>query len=175
MCDHVTTVILLNDIMGLNLSSLGSNYQQQFCCFFETDDFVLLVLWFDITYTDKHRTEHTRTNRSTRPYQDILTPSVMCTQPLRVSRWIDNSLVQKFTLQRPAMSLLFKNYSLIEVIYLLIRFNKIKLFLWNTMNTDRNGVNEQNTTHRKITLERVRVSYPLSVIPPYLGQALSLF
>ena len=43
------------------------------------------------------------------------------------------------------------------------------------MNTDRNGVNEQNTTHRKITLERVRVSYPLSVIPPYLGQALSLF
>ena len=40
----------------------------------------------------------------------------MCTQPLRVSRWIDNSLVQKFTLQRPAMTLLFKNYSLIEVI-----------------------------------------------------------
>ena len=53
----------------------------------------------------------------------------MCTQPLRVSRWIDNSLVQKFTLQRPAMTLLFKNYSLIEVIYLLIRFNKIKFFL----------------------------------------------
>ena len=28
--------------------------------------------------------------------------------------------------------------------YLLIRFNKNKSFLWNTNNTDRNGANEQN-------------------------------
>ena len=32
--------------------------------------------------------------------------------------------------------------------YLLIRRNKIKSFLWNTNNTDRNDVNKQNTpTH----------------------------
>ena len=43
------------------------------------------------------------------------------------------------------MSLLFKYYSLVEVIYLLIRFKKIQSFLWNTKNTDRNGINEQNT------------------------------
>ena len=42
------------------------------------------------------------------------------------------------------MSLLFKNYSLVELMYLLIRFNKNKSFLWNTNNTDRNGANEQN-------------------------------
>ena len=50
------------------------------------------------------------------------------------------------------MCFLFKNYSLVEVVYLLIRFNTTKFFLWNTNNTDRNGVNKQNThthTHTK--------------------------
>ena len=41
--------------------------------------------------------------------------------------------------------MLFKNYSLIEVTYLLIRFNKTKISQKNTKNTDRNGVNKQNT------------------------------
>ena len=46
------------------------------------------------------------------------------------------------------MSFLFKNYSLVEVIYLLIRCYKTRFFLRNTNNTDRNGVNKQNThTH----------------------------
>ena len=46
------------------------------------------------------------------------------------------------------MSLPFKNYSFEEIIYLLIRFNKTKSFLWNSKNTDRNDINEQNThTH----------------------------
>ena len=40
------------------------------------------------------------------------------------------------------MSLFFKNYSLVEIMYLLIRFNKIKFFPWNTKNTDRNGINK---------------------------------
>ena len=56
----------------------------------------------------------------------------------------------------------FKNYSLIEVTHLLIRFNKTKFFLWNTENTDGNGVNICTDVHicttntlRKITLGRV--------------------
>ena len=74
------------------------------------------------------------------------------------------------------MSFLFKNYSLVKVIYLLTR-----LFLLNANNTDRNGVNEQNThththnhphthtnTQRKITLERVNMK--ISEIPPFLKQ-----
>ena len=64
----------------------------------------------------------------------------------------------KFTLERSTMSLLFKNYLLVEVIYLLVKFNETKSFLLNT-NTDRNGINEQikYNSHRvrKITLERV--------------------
>ena len=53
------------------------------------------------------------------------------------------------------MFLLFKNYSLVEVIYLLIRLK----FLWNTNSTDRRKTNHthQSTprTERKITLESV--------------------
>ena len=46
------------------------------------------------------------------------------------------------------MSLLFKTYSLAEVISLLFRLDKTKFFLWNKKD-DRNGVNEQNihTSH----------------------------
>ena len=43
------------------------------------------------------------------------------------------------------MSLLSKNYSLAEIIYMLIRFNKSKFFPSNTYNADGNGVNTQNT------------------------------
>ena len=52
------------------------------------------------------------------------------------------------------MSLLFKNYSLVEVTYLLIRFNNqlldLKFFLSNKNNSDEIGVNKQNIhTHTK--------------------------
>ena len=43
------------------------------------------------------------------------------------------------------MSLFFKYYSHVEVIYPLIRFNKIKFFPRNTKNTDRNDTNKQKT------------------------------
>ena len=70
----------------------------------------------------------------------------MCTQHLPVLDWMNNLLTQKFTLQKSTMSLLFKNYLFVEVIYLLlIKLNKTKSFMWNTKNTDRNGVIEQNT------------------------------
>ena len=62
------------------------------------------------------------------------------------------------------MSFLFKRYSFVEVIYLLIRSNMTKFFLLNTNYFDTKDVNDQHThththTHtpnsqRKITLER---------------------
>ena len=56
------------------------------------------------------------------------------------------------------MSFHFKTYSLVESVYLFIRCNKTRFFLQNTNNTDRNGVNKQNThtpnTQRKITLKK---------------------
>ena len=71
------------------------------------------------------------------------------------------------------MSFLFKN-SLGKVVYLLIRCYKTRFVFSNTDNTDRNGVNKQNThthTHanppnsqRNITMERV--SMKISDTPP---------
>ena len=43
------------------------------------------------------------------------------------------------------MSFLLKNYSLVESVYMFIRCNKTNFFLQNINNTDRNGVNKQNT------------------------------
>ena len=54
---------------------------------------------------------------------------------------------QNFTLQSSSMSLLFKNYWLVEVTYLLIRFNKTSFFPWKTKNTDRYGVNKHKNKH----------------------------
>ena len=79
---------------------------------------------------------------------------------------------------RSTVSLLFKNSFLVEIIYLLIKFNKTNSFLWNTKNTDRNYVNEQikqTTYERKITLERGNVrGIQISVInfSSYLGNVL---
>ena len=56
------------------------------------------------------------------------------------------------------MSLLLNYYTLVEVIHLMIRFNKTTSFLRNTKNTDRMGKNRQNThtphTERKVSLKR---------------------
>ena len=74
------------------------------------------------------------------------------------------------------MSLLFEIYSLVEVIYLLISFNKTRF----TKNADSNGVNGQNTDHTRkvITLEKVSVSdtlffrttLPILPTPPFLRE-----
>ena len=43
------------------------------------------------------------------------------------------------------MYFLLKNQSLVESVYLFIRCNKTRFFLRKTNNTDRNGINKQNT------------------------------
>ena len=130
--------------------------QQHFKFTDDTEDMVFAstLIWFTHTLTN---TQNTQTNRLTHKHKYILTPPVVCTQQIAVLHWMNNLLIQKVTLQSVTMPLLFKNYTLVKVIYLLIRFNKTKFFLWNTNSIDRNGKNEQNTHHkeRKTTLEKV--------------------
>ena len=116
--------------------------------------FARTLIWYH-THTDKH-TWQTRTSKLTHTHKYILTASAICTQQLPSLDSINDLLIQKFTLQRSIMHLHFKYFSLVGVICLQIRFNKINFFLWNTKNAHRNGENEQNTPHteRKITLER---------------------
>ena len=92
------------------------------------------------THTEKH-TEDTHQNkyRLTHTHKYILTPSVMCTKQLPVLHWMKTLLIQKFTLKRSTISLLLKNCWLAEVIYMLLRFNNTRSFLWNTKITDKNG------------------------------------
>ena len=53
------------------------------------------------------------------------------------------------------MSFLLKNYSLVESVYLFIKCNKTKFFLRNTNNTDRNGVNKQNTHTKHLEKDKL--------------------
>ena len=126
---------------------------------FYTDDMV-----FAITMICNHNhwqtyRRHTGTNILTHTYKYILTPPVMCAPQLPVLHWINNFVTQNFSSKRSTMPLLFKNYSLVEVIHQLVGFNKTKSFLWNIKKTDGNGINGQNMhtphTERKITLGRV--------------------
>ena len=116
---------------------------------------LLLALWFDITHTNKYTHNTNRDNRPTHKY--ILTAPVMCSQQLSLLHWINRSLILKIYFYYIfiiyfVISLLFKNQSLAEVAYLLIKFSKTKSFLWNTKNTDRNHVNEQKTRTRPHTI-----------------------
>ena len=69
------------------------------------------------------------------------------------------------------MFLLFKNFSPVEVTYLLPRFSKIKFFPWNTKNVNKNGVNKQNIhihqTLREILHWKDLCSIKKSDIPPF--------
>ena len=142
--------------MDLNLSSLGTLVPAAPCFVFYllrhqiywrfgTDD---MVFWFYnlLLHTQKNTHRAHKDHRLTRRYKDILTPPVTCTQQLTALHWMNNLLIRKCISQRSTLSFLFKNYSVLEVIYLLIRFIKENSsFLWNTKTTDKNGINEQNT------------------------------
>ena len=63
---------------------------------------------------------------------------------IHINAYQHHLLSAKFKLESSSMSSVFKNYSLAEVVYLLIRFNRVKSFLQNTKNTNRNRVKERN-------------------------------
>ena len=52
------------------------------------------------------------------------------------------------------MTLLFKYFLLLTVLYLLITFNKARSFLLNTKNTDKNGVYNENTHYTQRDREK---------------------
>ena len=76
----------------------------------------------------------------------MFTPPVMCSQQLSLLQWMNNSLISKFYFPQ---CLFFSKLFTCESIYLLIRCYKTGFFIWNTNNTDGNGVNKQNITHRE--------------------------
>ena len=112
------------------------------------------------THTNTCTNKHSGATRLTHQYKYIFTPPVMCLQQLSLLHWISNSLISKIYFPH----FLFKNHSLIKVIYLL----KTSLFLSSTDNTDRNGVNKQNThKHTQTqTQQTLTERYNWNWIPP---------
>ena len=102
-----------------------SGWSHHIRCFILRNDIM------DITHKQRH-TLHTGANRLIHPCKYILTPPVRCSQQLSVLNWISNLLISKISLQISKMALLFKNYWLVEVTYLLIRF-KLTRFYFQAM------------------------------------------
>ena len=68
------------------------------------------------------------------------------------------------------MSFLFKNYSIVKVIYLLISCYKTRFFMWNANNIDRNGVNKQNTHENENFSIKISDTTPFfKTTPPILA------
>ena len=114
----------------------------------------LLVLWFDIINAKRHAalTGANRLKHSQKIYiyDYINTIYYVLTE----AAYYDKQIICyiKNLLNRILICLCISKtrYSLVEVIYLSIIFNKrkTKFFLWNSKNTDRNGKNKLNTyTH----------------------------
>ena len=86
------------------------------------------LIWYHThanTHTRAH-TAHSWASRLTHPYKYILTPSAMANSSyLYYMEWISKIFTDiKYFIS--TMSFLFKNYSLAEVMYQLIRCNKTK-------------------------------------------------
>ena len=129
-------------------------------CFLQRVKFteVWHIMWFfaETLISHSHKdTAHSGASRVTHPYKYIFSLPVVCSQQLSLLYWMNDSLISKiYFLQCLFFSKIFTCQS-----HLLIRCYKARIFLWSTNNTDRNGVNKQNThtpnTQRKGTLARV--------------------
>ena len=103
---HISYATFLNDIMDVQMLSfkilmhvlcnkVSSLLRSDTWCSF------LLVLWFDITHTQKTQTHtqrhttHSQASRPTHPFKYTFTPTVMCSQQLSLLHWMNNSVTSK--------------------------------------------------------------------------------
>ena len=85
------------------------------------------------------RTAHSRVSKLTHPYNIYLHHLLRAhSSYLYEIKWLLST-----------MPSLFKNYSIVKDIYHLIRCDKTRFLMWDTDNTDRNGVNNK-TKHTHI-------------------------
>ena len=156
--------------MDLHLSSLGTLYwkgpamcfmQQQGVKFTEIwhnffFSFAGTLIWYH-THTPNTNTK-TKTHSTlrgaidlTHPYKYILTPPVVCLQQLSALQWKNNSLISK--VYSPKYVFSFQNL-LVEVNICWLDAVRLSSSC-ETNNSDRNGVNKQNT-HTPNTLKKER-------------------
>ena len=115
---YITCTILLNDIMDLQMPSVGTLVPEGPWCVLcnKTSSlpswhimwlFAGTVIWYHTPHTKTQRhTAHSGASRCTRPYKYIFTPPYLCSQQLSLLYWMNN---KNLFFRR---SFLFKNYSL---------------------------------------------------------------
>ena len=130
-------------------------------------------IWYH-THKERHKA-HTGAKWLNHPYKYILTPSAMYSQQLSMFHWINSCWYQKLTSHFSTMYLLFKKYSLVEVAYLLIRFNKTRFFPRNTKNTDRYDVNKENTKQNTPHSAKDMIGKGWLQSPPFLISLIPYF
>ena len=118
--------------MHLHMSSLGTLVPEGPWCMFYATRHKFAEVWHIMCFYCTLIWYHTQTDK----YKQHTQGYSRKTHPYIYKKW------------------LFKKYSLVKVIYLLIRCYRTRFFLWNTNNTNRNRVNKQNThtythTHTK--------------------------
>ena len=149
--------ILLNDNMDLNMLSLGKLVPEgPWCTFYATRRQVYWGLthngifhWYSdlILHTHEHtNTQHLLGSAHWHTHIDIYLRHLLRAHSSYIYRikWLNEKFTDIKNLLS-TMSFLFKHYSLVKVIYLLIKCYKARFFLIITNNTDRNGVNKQDT------------------------------
>ena len=131
MGDHATFDVL-HYLADLQMSSLGTLVPEGPWCMFYATRHKFAEVWHIMCFYCTLIWYHTQTDK----YKQHTQGYSRKTHPYIYKKW------------------LFKKYSLVKVIYLLIRCYRTRFFLWNTNNTNRNRVNKQNThtythTHTK--------------------------
>ena len=148
---------LLNDNMDLNMLSLGKLVTEgPWCTFYATRRQVYWGLthngifhWYSdlILHTHEHtNTQHLLGSAHWHTHIDIYLRHLLRAHSSYIYRikWLNEKFTDIKNLLS-TMSFLFKHYSLVKVIYLLIKCYKARFFLIITNNTDGNGVNKQDT------------------------------
>ena len=102
---HIWFATFLNDIMDVQMLSLRILMHvlcNKVSTLLRSDTWCrfLLVLWFDITHTNKHKhiqrhKTHLGASRPMHPCKYIFTPTVICSQQLSLLHWMNNSLISK--------------------------------------------------------------------------------
>ena len=152
---HIWCAILLNDIMDPQISNLGTSVPEgPWYVFYATRHQVysglthVIFCWYSGMISDTQIHKQTDTQHSQWPVDwhihiNTYLHHLFCAQKLSSLHWMNNFTYIKNLFSK--MFFLFKNYSLVKIIYLLILYCETRFLLWNTIITDRNGVKKQNT------------------------------
>ena len=133
----------------------------------------MLALWFDITHTQT-KTHSTHRGQQTDTTIQIYIKTIFYVLIAAICITLNESFADIKTLfYRVLQCLCF--LKIVEVAYLLIRFNKTRFFPRNTKNTDRYDVNKENTKQNTPHSAKDMIGKGWLLSPPFLISLIPYF